>query len=310
MKSLDELSPGDRYTQVSFRAARQVINAYSSSFGLATRLLGARHRVHIRNLYAFVRVADELVDGVGADAGLSAVEQGRVLDAFADQTFEAMDRGYSSNPIIHAFAHTARVSNIDESLIKPFFTSMHTDIFEPAEEAVGVGTSNIRGVEHIRSFAHQEHRDYVYGSAEVVGLMCTRVFVREESLTRRQRSDVEAGARSLGAAFQNVNFLRDLVDDRVRLGRDYLGTSGSFGDAERDQWVSRITADLDHARATVYLLPPDARRAVRCALELFAALNAKISRAPAAQLVSERVSLGPARKSWVLGKALLSEGRS
>lgn len=116
------------FTRTAERAANQVIAAYSTSFGLACRLLGRRHRQHVRNIYALVRVADELVDGVTAEAGLSYQEQCDALAHFIDETHRAVKLGYSSDLIIHAFAQTARAARIDESLIDPFFDSMRTDL--------------------------------------------------------------------------------------------------------------------------------------------------------------------------------------
>ncbi len=118
------------FTRTAERAANQVISAYSTSFGLACRLLGSRHRQHVRNIYALVRVADELVDGVTAEAGLSYQEQCDALTHFIDETHRAVQLGYSSDLIIHAFAQTARAARIDQSLIDPFFDSMRMDLGE------------------------------------------------------------------------------------------------------------------------------------------------------------------------------------
>ena len=229
--SLDELSPLKRHTCASEYAAEQIIHADSTSFGTATRLLGERHRAHVRNIYALVRVADELVDGASAEAGLTPDEQRFALDRLEQETERAVLSGYSSNPIVHAFAHTARASAIDEELTRPFFSSMRTDLAAAGTDDDASG----RPTAALLCFGAAEHADYVFGSAEVVGLMCLRVFIRNESPSADQLSVLTHGARRLGAAFQNVNFLRDLADDTGRLGRSYLSKNGRHDDDVRNR---------------------------------------------------------------------------
>lgn len=285
-----------RYTAAAERAASEVIRSYSTSFGAATRLLGPRHRQHVRNIYALVRVADELVDGVAADVGAPPEQQERALQRLIDDTHEAMESGFSGDLIVHAFARTARESGIDRSLTEPFFESMRTDLADESDN-------------RMRTFDHHEHDRYVYGSAEVVGLMCLRVFTRASTLGDAQRSTLEHGARQLGAAFQNVNFLRDLADDTARLGRSYLSADERLTDADRDEWVATIGAQLDDARATLPLLPPDARTAVRSALDLFAALNARLATTSAERLYRERVRVPNHTKALIIARANLSRRR-
>lgn len=279
------------YTVAAERAASEVIRAYSTSFGAATRLLGPRHRQHVRNIYALVRVADELVDGVAADAGAPATEASQALEQLIDDTHRAMETGFSGNLIVHAFATTARACGIDRSLTEPFFASMRSDL-----DDAGTG--------ELRTFDSAEHGDYVYGSAEVVGLMCLRVFTRYSRLSSAERGELEHGARQLGAAFQNVNFLRDLADDTARLGRSYLSATEPLTDADRDHWVATIRSQLEQARRTLPLLPADARRAVRSALDLFAALTARVASTPAERLYRERVRVPGAHKALIVARAV------
>lgn len=278
------------YTRAAERAASEVIRAYSTSFGVATRLLGPRHRQHVRNIYALVRVADELVDGVAADAGAEAAEAELALEQFIDDTHRAFDTGFSGNLIVHAFATTARTCGIDRGLTEPFFASMRSDL-----ATVAGGT---------RVLDADERGDYVYGSAEVVGLMCLRVFTRGSSLSASQRAELEHGARQLGAAFQNVNFLRDLGDDTSRLGRSYLGPDRALTDADRDQWVDTIRRQLAEARRVLPLLPADARTAVLSALGLFAELTRRIAATPAHRLYHERVRVPGAHKVLIVARAI------
>lgn len=281
-------SPLDQFSQAAHRAAGLVIGEYSTSFGVATKLLGARHRQHIRNVYAMVRVADEIVDGVAAQAGLTLDEQREVLDRYEHDVHRAIQSGYCSDLVIHAFATTAQQCGITRELTAPFFGSMRADIRPPAaadvvrerETSPAALPAHESGSELHQPARYDAaaHSRYVYGSAEVVGLMCLRVFARAERLAPADLARAEAGARQLGAAFQNINFLRDLADDTARLGRSYLSPTGRLDDAGRDAWVRTITAQLDDARATIPLLPRDARTAVRTALSLFESLTQRIAR--------------------------------
>lgn len=278
-----------RFSRTAEIATSDVIRTYSTSFGLATRLLGRRHRQHVRNIYAMVRIADEIVDGVAAEAGLDAGAQATALDSYIAETHRAMRTGYSSDLILHAFARTARACGIGEELTRPFFDSMRADI---------------AGDSGFTAYDADAHAAYVYGSAEVVGLMCLRVFLRDATRTPAELDILERGARRLGAAFQNVNFLRDLADDTDRLQRGYLGGSARLTDADRDACVDTVHRQLADARAAIPLLPKDARAAVRSALALFAALTRKVARTPAAELYRRRVRVPDPIKALLAARAV------
>nr|WP_213018658.1 squalene/phytoene synthase family protein [Brevibacterium sp. RIT 803] len=265
---------------------------------MATRLLGHAHRHHIRNIYALVRIADEIVDGLAADAGLDSRQQNEMLENFVHATRTALKLGISDNLIIHAFAHTARATGITVDLIEPFFASMRADLDTPDQALASV-----------RGFDQDEHRTYVYGSAEVVGLMCLKVFLCNRSRTPSQTEELEHGARQLGAAFQNINFLRDLADDSLRLGRSYLSADSRLTEADKDRWVETIRQQLARADATIALLPKDARAAVRSAAALFTALSDKIADTPVERLYRERVRIPNASKAQLTAKALLVTAR-
>ncbi|MGA4669922.1 phytoene/squalene synthase family protein [Propionibacteriaceae bacterium Y1923] len=266
----------DQYTRAAQRAANQVIAAYSTSFGAATRLLGPRHRQHIRNIYALVRVADELVDGVTAEAGLTPEQQSRSLEGLVEQVHEAILTGYSSDLVVHAFGHTARAAGIGADLVDPFFDSMRADLV--AAQRPGTTT-----------FSTADHDTYVYGSAEVVGLMCLKVYLREEKRTPDQLARLEHGARQLGAAFQEVNFLRDLADDTDRLERAYLSEQPRLTSAQRDACLARIREQLADAEAALPLLPADARAGVRSAAALFSRLADQLAVTEVDELYRRRV---------------------
>lgn len=279
------------YTRAAERAARQVIDSYSTSFGWATRLLGPRHRNHVRNIYALVRVADELVDGVAEDAGLSHTQQQASLDRLEADTLAATRTGFSANLVVHAFAITARRAGIEADLITAFFSAMRTDL-----------QANGRPV----SFSPASHDTYVHGSAEVVGLMCLRVFLCGESVAPEELARLEGAAARLGRAFQDVNFLRDLADDTVRLGRDYLGAGASLSAEEQARWVERIRDDLAVAGAAIPGLPSDCRAALRTASAVFKNLVDRLAALPPEQLYSRRVRVPDPVKATLLARAVLN----
>ncbi|PFG21100.1 phytoene/squalene synthase family protein [Serinibacter salmoneus] len=288
-----------RYTDASRAAAGRVIAAYSTSFGLACTLLGRRVREHIRSVYALVRIADEIVDGTAEQAGLDAEARAGALRALEAETYEAMTTGFSTNLVVHAFAATARECGIPRDVVEPFFASMAMDLSPgPLDDA--------------------QQRTYVYGSAEVVGLMCLHVFVP------RPTPEQVAGARALGAAFQNVNFLRDLAQDAT-LGRGYLPVpaevdrerdgvahpgdvgAGALDEAGKAYWLGRIRADLTAADTGIALLPRDVRGGVRAAWLLFSALADRIEATPAADLARTRVRVPHHVKAGLVVRALLRE---
>jgi len=279
-----------RFSRAADTASTEVIRTYSTSFGLATRLLGERHRQHVRNIYAMVRIADEIVDGVAAQAGLDVAAQTEALASYVAETHRSMRVGYSTDLVLHAFARTARECGIGEDLTQPFFDSMGADIADATD---------------FTAYDADAHDRYVYGSAEVVGLMCLRVFLRGETRTDKEHEILTHGARQLGAAFQNVNFLRDLADDTDRLQRGYLGGSGRLTDVDRDEWVRRITEQLDDARRSIPLLPKDARAAVRSALALFQALTRRVAKTPAVDLYRRRVRVPDPIKAILAARAVL-----
>ncbi len=270
------------YDRTAQDAAATVIAGYSTSFGLACRLLGPRPRPHVRNVYALVRVADEVVDGPALAAGLSSDAAAAVLDGLEIETLTAIERGFSANLVVHAFARTAGECGIGADLVRPFFASMRTDLTTSRHDSAS-------------------HDQYVYGSAEVVGLMCLQVFVNAGARHPvLPPPDLVDGARRLGAAFQDVNFLRDLDHDESALGRDYLGVS--HGAMTRDDVLDRIDADLAAAAAVIPGLPADCRRAVTAAHDLFAELSTRLRHSTAQR---ERVRVPDAVKARLAARAWL-----
>ncbi|CAN5260333.1 squalene/phytoene synthase family protein [soil metagenome] len=275
------------YDRVAEETASIVIRRYSTSFGLASRLLGTGVRQHVENIYALVRVADEIVDG-GAE--IDTLEAARSLNELEAETENAMAIGFSSNLVVHAFALTSRDVGFGSELTEPFFESMRTDLSQN------------------RHYQESFER-YVYGSAEVVGLMCLRAFLQGQSVADPGR--FETGARALGAAFQKVNFLRDLAADFETLGRSYFPDVAvdSFDEATKARLLDDIDADLAVSAAVVPDLPPSSRRAVALAQSLFAELSSRLRATPASQLVRARVRVpNPVKARLALAAALYRPG--
>lgn len=292
-----------RYTRAAQESAARVIATYSTSFGMATRLLAPRCRTSISSVYALVRVADEVVDGVGGAAGLTLEEQRAALHALEAEVDQAVASGFSTNLVVHAFAVAARESGIDASLTRPFFASMEMDL-DPHD------------------LDPDEQETYVYGSAEVVGLMCLRVFLTGKRPSAADLEVMTAGARALGAAFQNVNFLRDLADDAAR-GRGYLPVEGDDDDSADDGakassavvideagkrvWVDKVAADTAIAKRGIALLPSDCRVGVAVACALFEELNRRIAATPAAELARRRISVPAPVKARLVAAVVMKE---
>jgi phytoene synthase len=281
------LEPLAQYSRAAHHSSARIITEYSSSFGLASRLFARPTRDRVADIYALVRIADEIVDGAAEQAGVDSAGQREILDDLETQTHQAIAVGYSSNLVVHSFARTAREAGIGPELTAPFFASMRRDL-SPVD------------------FTEAELREYVYGSAEVVGLMCLRVFLIGRDVADDTRTRLEHGARRLGSAFQRINFLRDLADDFTARGRRYFPgiDPERLSEAEKQVLIAHIQADLVAARETIPLLPADCRRAVVAAHSLFSALTARLLDTPAPQLVSQRVRVPTAHKLGILVRSL------
>jgi phytoene/squalene synthetase len=276
------------YTQAAEASSAVVIGNYSTSFGWATKLLGKDDRHHVRNIYALVRVADEIVDGAAAEAltGAIGIDPHVMLDKLEQETYRAVECGFSTNLVVHAFAYTAREVGIKREIIQPFFNSMRTDLFQRVHDK--------RSIEA-----------YIYGSAEVVGLMCLQVFLSRTPVRDEEKAEFVTGARALGAAFQKVNFLRDLSADFDKLGRSYfpLIRVEDFSNSERDQLVQDIRDDINSSKISLAKLPESSKRAVGAALMFFEALNNKIAATPAKELIKKRIRVSNPQKIFILLKA-------
>jgi len=276
------------YDRVAEETASVVIRRYSTSFGLAAKLLGPGVRQHVENIYALVRVADEIVDGAAVESGLDTVGAARQLNELERETDAAVAEGFSSNLVVHAFALTARETGFGTEYTAPFFESMRTDL---------------TATEHDR----ESFDAYVYGSAEVVGLMCLRAFLQGVTLTQAENDRFVTGARALGAAFQKVNFLRDLAADFETLGRSYFpGVSvDSFTEEDKIRLLDDIDDDLRLSATVIPDLPSSSRKAVALAQGLFAELSVRLRATPADELRRVRIRVPNAVKLRIAAGAML-----
>ncbi|MCP1387736.1 squalene/phytoene synthase family protein [Corynebacterium sp. TA-R-1] len=263
-------------------AAAQVIAGYSTSFSLASKFLAPRVRRDIANLYAMVRIADEIVDGTASAAGVNPAD---ALGAYEAQVLAAPAQRFHTDPVLHAYAATARRCGFDQEHVRAFFTTMRRDLTHT-------------------DYAADELEAYVYGSAEVIGLLCLGIFLTGRDTSPADRAEMEAGARALGSAFQKINFLRDYGEDRDTLGRRYY----DLDDATKDAVVAEIRAELAQADSAIPLLPRSARAGVAAAAALFAELTDTAERTPAAELATTRISVPAHRKLAVTARAVARKG--
>jgi phytoene synthase len=265
-----EKDPARLYDLTAARTSRVVLAAYSTSFGLGARLLDPATRDGIHAVYGLVRIADEVVDTRRGDGAA------QLLDELEAETARALDRGWSTNLVVHSFARTARRCGIGHAEVDPFFASMRTDLT-------------------VRVHDRESYERYVYGSAEVVGLMCLAVFLnahrRPGEPLRVAAPWVTAGAQALGAAFQKINFLRDLRTDHDELGRLYLPGVEPERLCRRDvdDFCREVRTDLATARAALPGLPVRARIAVAATLAVYERLLARLAATAPGDILGARV---------------------
>lgn len=279
-----------RYDQAASRAAAQVMGQYSTSFSLATRLLRGRVREDIRHLYAVVRIADELVDGTADHA---AIDAAAALDAYEATILAAPEKRLHTDPVVHSYAITARRCGFQREHLVAFFDSMRADLTQ-------------------REYSATKLAEYIYGSAEVIGLLCVQVFLAEETVSAADRAAMDRGARHLGSAFQKINFLRDLGEDSSVLGRAYFpqATGGVLSEAAKSALIAEIRRELAAAEEAINLLPLSARFGVRAAADIFAELTNRLAATPAAELKTTRISVPNRTKAWLAARAVRCAGRA
>lgn len=265
------------FHEVSQDCSRITTEKYSTSFSSAIKLLHKDLRTPICNIYGFVRFADEIVDTFhGFDKAL-------LFEEFKTATYDAIERGISLNPILHSFQMTVNQYGIDHALIDAFLYSMELDLGKHTYDRAGYET-------------------YIYGSAEVVGLMCLYIFCEGN---QTQYDALKAAAKSLGSAFQKVNFLRDVKADFEGLDRMYFPDCdfANFTRADKLAIEQDIQKDFDEAYAGILNLPIKARFGVYVAYKYYLSLFKKIQRLEPAHILESRVRIPDYGKAFILAKA-------
>ncbi|HYC86437.1 MAG TPA: phytoene/squalene synthase family protein [Chryseosolibacter sp.] len=262
------------FDQLSMRCSRLTTQAYSTSFSLGVGCLEKKLRNPIHSIYGFVRFADEIVDS------FHGYDKGRLLTDFREQTRLAIDARISINPILNSFQETVHRYRIDPSLIDQFFSSMEMDLEK-------------------RMYNADEYDHYILGSAEVVGLMCLRVFSHDQPALYTKLAPY---AMKLGAAFQKVNFLRDLKTDYMELGRTYFpGVEAlCFDDASKKGIEESISRDFSEALKGIQLLPAGSRFGVYVAYVYYLALFRKIRNTPSELIMKSRIRIRNTQKATLL----------
>lgn len=257
--------------------SRVVTENYSTSFSSAIRMLHKDLRAPVFNIYGFVRFADEIVDT------FHEYDKTYLLQQFKKETYDAIDRGISLNPVLNSFQRTVNMYGIDRELVSAFFRSMEMDLEKENYDCAG-------------------YREYIYGSAEVVGLMCLYVFCEGE---QERYKDLENQARSLGAAFQKVNFLRDIRSDYTGLSRVYFPGCdfNNFSELDKKQIEEDILRDFEQAYSGIVKLPLKARFGVYVAYKYYLSLFRSICKMKPARVLEARVRIPNYRKALIIFRA-------
>ncbi|MFM8686383.1 MAG: phytoene/squalene synthase family protein [Bacteroidota bacterium] len=267
------------YRDTNFAISRLITRKYSTSFSLGILAFQPSFRAPIYSIYGFVRYADEIVDT------FHDYDKALLLDEFRRDTYLALERGISLNPVLDAFVQTVRQYEIGTDLIDAFLDSMAMDLRQV-------------------TYAQDSYETYIYGSA-VVGLMCLRVFCYEQS---GLYEELQEGARALGAAFQKVNFLRDLKDDYQGRGRTYfpnLNLGVQLDSHSKKEIEKDIQHDFDQAYKAIMRLPRGARIGVLTAYRFYKNLFRKIQQASSEQILMERIRISNAEKAALLCYSVL-----
>jgi len=272
----------DLYNRVSYECSRLVTLRYSTSFSSAIRLLHHDLRKHVFNIYGFVRFADEIVDTFHEH------DKKYLLDAFKKETYDAIHRGISLNPVLNSFQQTVNEFSIDLDLVEVFFRSMESDLTE-------------------NKYDRQGYEEYIYGSAEVVGLMCLYVFCEGD---KQLFGKLKPAAQALGAAFQKVNFLRDIKADYTDLSRMYFPACDFHNFTEKDklQIESDIEEDFEKAYKGILKLPVKARFGVYVAYKYYYSLFKKIKSTRPHHILQRRIRIPNYYKACIVFRASVKNG--
>ncbi|MEG2100950.1 MAG: phytoene/squalene synthase family protein [Flavobacterium sp.] len=269
------------FDDVSFKCSKLVTKNYSSSFSIAVKMLSPSIRDAIYSIYGFVRFADEIVDS------FHDYEKESLIDDFEKEYYKAVNLGISLNPILNSFQHTVKEYNITDDLVQAFLKSMKQDLTKSSYNT------------------QTEYADYIFGSADVVGLMCLKVFTKGNNTKYEQ---LKNEAMRLGSAFQKVNFLRDLKDDNLILNRTYFPgiNLNNFTEAAKTQIISEIEDDFNIAYQGIVKLPIEAKFGVYTAYIYYKKLLTKLKNTPYHEIGNSRIRVSNYTKAGLLAQSFVT----
>ena len=271
----------DLYNQTCFDCSRLITQKYSTSFNIGIKAFHQNFRAPIYGIYGFVRLADEIVDTFHEH------DKHKLIREFRQETFKAIEQKISLNPILQAFQAVVNQYQISHDLIDAFLCSMEMDLDKKIHDK-------------------ESYPAYIYGSAEVIGLMCLKVFCGGED---KYYERLLPAARSLGSAFQKVNFLRDIKSDLEERGRTYFPEIdlANFGEADKQLIEADIKKDFDAGFEGIKQLPKGTRLGVYIAYVYYFQLFKKITRIPASIVLQKRIRISDTRKLSLYCKALVQQ---
>lgn len=268
------------FDTVSYNSSKLVTKTYSTSFSLATKMLYKSIRSDIYNIYGFVRFADEIVDS------FHDFDKETLFNRFSDDLELALKDKISLNPILNSFQHTFHKYNIDKALVNAFMDSMRLDLHKSTY------------------LTEEEYKAYIYGSADVVGLMCLKVFVNGDDEKYNELKDT---AMSLGSAFQKVNFLRDLKADFEGLDRTYFPNTDlkNLDETAKQNIIDDIEADFKKGLSGIKKLPIEAKFGVFMAYRYYYQLLKKLKKTPALKIKDSRIRVSNPKKIELLMRSYI-----
>lgn len=267
------------YDTLSRKVSKSTTRLYSTSFSMGIMMLGKEIHSPIYSIYGFVRLADEIVDS------FHDFDKAKMLTEFRQQTYQAIEEKISLNPILNSFQEVVNQYNIEQELIDTFLDSMEMDLHQNFHDMAS-------------------YEQYILGSAEVVGLMCLRVFTNGNEA---QYQHLKPSAMRLGAAFQKVNFLRDIQADFDVMGRTYFPGVNfeNFNQNQKLEIEKDIRADFDAALVGIKQLPKNSRLGVYAAYRYYIALFQKITLLTPQRIMHERIRISNPRKLWLTCRCFL-----
>ncbi|MCF6132817.1 phytoene/squalene synthase family protein [Flavobacterium wongokense] len=269
------------FDKISFDCSRNVTQSYSTSFSVAVKMLAPNIRQDIYNIYGFVRFADEIVDT------FHDYDKEKLFEMFEKDLESALEKKISLNPVLNSFQHTVHKYNIPKTMIDSFMGSMKLDLQKT----------------EYKSF--EEYNEYIYGSADVVGLMCLKVFVNGDDT---KFSELKHAAMRLGSAFQKVNFLRDLKTDYEELNRTYFPNTdlSCLDECSKQDIIREIEADFEAGFQGILKLPLEAKFGVYTAYVYYKKLLSKLKKTPSVEIKNTRIRVPDYEKFGLLAKCYVN----